>query len=285
LFAVTSAVAFGTVSIIAKYAYEAGADALPLLAVRFTIAAALVYLILRATGRYVAFAMRTKIKLVLLGALGYGLEASLFFIALEHTTAAIVSLVFYSYPIWTTVIAIATRLERFRLALVAALALSTIGIVSIFSLPQGDMTGPLLALGASLVVGVYFVATQVVVKGIDPSTSALWTLVGAALALGIAWPIAGQSFPIEALGAAVSLSVVTAIAFVLMYAGVARIGSSKFAVAATMEPVTTVILAALLLDEPVTWRVVLGAALIISALPILATTAHRDQKLPAADSL
>ncbi|MEA2434803.1 MAG: hypothetical protein QOG54_2260 [Actinomycetota bacterium] len=272
-------------SILAKYAYQAGADPLSLLAVRFTLSAALIAIFLHATGRFVAFDRRSKVRLLLLGALGYGVEASLFFIALKHTTAAVVGLVFYSYPVWTTIVAIATKLEKFRLALLAALGFSSCGIVLIFSLPQGNMTGPLFALGASLVVSVYFNVTQVVVRDLDPSTSALWTLVGAAIALAIATLVTGQDFPIGALGVTTALSTATSIAFLLMYAAIVRVGSSKFAVAATFEPVTTIILAALLLDEAITWRVALGAALVISALPILASTAQKDHPHPAADSL
>lgn len=37
-----------------------------------------------------------------------------------------------------------------------------------------------------------------------------------------------------------------------------------------LEPVTTVVLAIALLGELLTWKVALGAALVVSALPILA---------------
>jgi drug/metabolite transporter (DMT)-like permease len=285
MFAVASAIAFGTVSIMAKYAYEAGADPLPVLAVRFTIAAAVIAVFLRGRGIPITMKRRSLTPLLLLGAFGYGIEASLFFIALEHTTAAVVGLVFYSYPLWTTLVAIALRIERIRLALFIALGLSSCGVALIFSLPRGDMTGPLLALGAALVVSVYFVWTQILVKGVDPSVAALWTLVGAAISLAVATLVTRQAFPIDALGVVAALGATTSVAFLLMYAAIARVGSSRFAVAATFEPVTTIILAALLLDEVVTWRIGLGAALVISALPILARTARSETPIPAADSL
>ncbi|MDQ3981107.1 MAG: DMT family transporter [Actinomycetota bacterium] len=64
----------------------------------------------------------------------------------------------------------------------------------------------------------------------------------------------------------------------LLFRAIALIGSARAAVASMLEPVATVVLAALLLDESITLRVVLGAVLVVSALPVLATSP------PVADS-
>jgi drug/metabolite transporter (DMT)-like permease len=69
----------------------------------------------------------------------------------------------------------------------------------------------------------------------------------------------------------ISLGVATAFAFVLLYRAIALIGSARVAVASMFEPVATIVLAALLLDEAITARVALGAVLVVAALPILAT--------------
>lgn len=265
-----AAVAFGTLAISAKFAYDVGADAAPLLAVRFALAAGLLALYHAALRRSVVVAAPLLAKLILAGGLLYGVEASLFFAALERAPAGVVTLVFYSYPLWTTLLAFATRLEPIRRRLIVALVLGSIGVVLVFSLPTTGIAGPLLAVGAAVMVAVYFLYMQVLLQGVAPSVAALWTSAGAALAVGVAALLTGQRMPAAAFPWAGALAVASAIAFAALYESIARIGSSRAAVAAMLEPVTTVALASLFLGEALTVRIVVGAALIVSTLPMLA---------------
>ena len=278
--AVGSAVAFGTLAILAKLAYRTGVDQVPLLAVRFAIAA-----ILLAGYRAIA-GPRGKLqpgaagRLALLGAIAYAGEATLFFTALKLSPAAVVSLVFYSYPLWTTLIGFATRIEPFRWGLVAALALGLAGVAVIFSAPAGSIAGPAIALVAAVCVSVYYVLAQVLTQGVPPPASATWSAVGAAVALGLAGAGLREGFPWAALPYAAGLGLATAVAFALFFAAIDRIGSARSAVAATMEPVTTLLLAALVLGESLSWRVGLGAVLVIGTLPVLALTGRRPETEP-----
>ena len=268
--AAASAVAFGTLAIAAKYAYDAGAGPLPLLAGRFVLAAVLLAAVRAAKREKRRTSRRDVGRLMLLGAVGYALESTLFFAALENAPASVVALVFYSYPMWTALIALAIRLEPFRVRLLVALGLGSAGVALIFSIPATGLKGPALALGAAVAVAVFLVAVQVWTAGVDATSSALWTSTGAAVVLVVAAPLSGQPLPAGALGPTIALGVASAAAFVLLYAAIERIGSSRAAVAAMLEPVATVILAALLLDERITARIAFGAILVVAALPVLA---------------
>lgn len=136
------ALAFGTTAVIGKFGYRAGAEPVSLLAVRFTVASALLLPFFR---RPVPVGPRTACRLLALGAVGYAVESFLFFAALEHAPAGVVTLVFYSYPLWTNLLGVAVGLETFRAASAVALALGSAGVLLIFSLPQGGTAGPLLA--------------------------------------------------------------------------------------------------------------------------------------------
>jgi drug/metabolite transporter (DMT)-like permease len=282
--AVTAGASFGTVAIFAKFAYDSGADALPLLAVRFGITSLVLIVFHLATRRRLRVARAVAIKLLLLGACGYGFEASLFFLALEVAPAGVVTLIFYSYPLLTTSIALATRLEPFRPRVMIALVLGTIGVGTIFSIETGDARGPLLAFAAAAAVAVYFLAAQIVTRGVPPTISATWTAVGATLALSLVLAVTSWNFPAEALPAASALGIVTTFAFITLYAAIARLGSARVAIASMVEPVATVILAALLLDERITLRIGIGAVLIVAALPILAARQRTEPTAPAPDT-
>ena len=278
-----SAVCFGTLAISAKYAYDDGAGPLPLLAVRFSIATVLLLAFHLVTKRKVLIGRRSIVKLVLMGALGYGLEATLFFFALERAPAGVVGLVFYSYPLWVTLLGFATKIEPFRARTLTALVMGTVGVSLVFSLPHTALSGPVLALMAAVFVAIYMVLMQVVLKDVDPAPAALWTTVGAAAGTGVAAAVARQPLPSAALVPAVGLGLASAIAFVALYAGIVRIGSARASVAAMLEPITTLALAAIFLSEGLTARVLMGAALVVAALPVLATS--KRAPVPAADSV
>ena len=283
--AAAAGASFGTVAIFAKLAFDDGADPLPVLAVRFGLTSAFLVAFHLATRRSLALPRSVALRLLALGALGYAFEASLFFYALEFAPAGVVTLIFYSYPLWTTVFSIATRLERFDLRVAIALLLGTAGVAMIFSLDGGDARGPLLACAAAIAVAVYFLFAQIITKGVAPVASATWTSLGAAIALGTVLPFVDWSFPAEAFAPTFGLAVATTFAFVVLYAAIARVGSARVAIASMFEPVTTVALAAIFLEEDITIRIAIGAVLVIAALPILVTSSKKADGAMAPDTV
>ena len=274
---VISAVAFGTMPVFAKNAYDVGAEPIPLLAVRFTAAAVLLIAFAALRSEDWRLPRPRAVKILLLGGLAYAFEATLYFAALERAPASIVALIFYSYPLWTNLSGFALGLERFDSRLVVALVLSGAGILLIFSIPSTSLAGPLIALGAALAVTVYYLFAQVLTQGMSPLAAAIHTAGGAAISLSIVSGATGARLPAEAIPWALCLGVVTAAAFVCLYGAVTRIGSARTSIAHMLEPVTTVLLAAALLGESLTAKIGLGAVLVVSALPILAT---KDRRAP-----
>jgi drug/metabolite transporter (DMT)-like permease len=278
-FAVVAAVAFGTLAISAKLAYRSGVEPLPLLAARFTIAS-LLLAVYNAVKR-ASFSLDKKrfVRLVLGGGFLYGVEATFFFAGLLRAPAAVISLVFYSYPIWTTIIAFLSRLERFRWSTVWALVLGGSGVALVFSLPSTSLIGPLFAVLAAVMVAIYMIYMQVALRDVRPSVAAMWTTAGSAVAFTGAAIVTGQSFPAAAIGPALALAVASSVAFVTLYEAITRIGSTRSSIAAMLEPVTTVLLAAALLGESLSPRILLGGALIVSVLPVLAVPSSRKEGL------
>ncbi len=215
---------------------------------------------------------------MLLGGLGYATESALFFLGLERAPAAVISLIFFTYPMWTALFAFATRLEPYSHRTLAALLLGSGGVALIFSIRLESLAGPLFALSAAIAVAVYLLVAQIVMARVEPSVAATWTALGATVAYGIGALVSRSGIPRAALDEAAALGVATTVAFVLLYRAIALIGSARTAVASMLEPVATIVLAALLLDEAITVRVVLGAVLVVAALPVLATAK------PVADS-
>lgn len=278
-FAATAAVAFGTLAISAKLAYVHGTHPMPLLAARFGITAVILFAFHRVRRRPIRLPRRALLVALGLG-FAYAGESLLFFLALERAPASVVSLVFYSFPLWTNLLAAGFKLERMRAPNVIALTLGSAGVALIFSIEGIPSAALLLALGAAIAVALYLLAAQVALRTVEPPLAAVWTAVGATITLSAAALIGGRGLPSEAIPAAGALGIATAVAFICFYEAIGRIGSSRTSVASMLEPVATVVLAFVILGEAITARVGLGAALIVSALPVLALARARPAPAP-----
>ncbi|HEV3402005.1 MAG TPA: DMT family transporter [Acidimicrobiales bacterium] len=270
-----SGVAFATVAIFAKLGYSKGASALPLLTGRFVVATLLLVLFGLGTRRNLRIPRPTANTLVSLGMVALAFEALLFFAALERAPAAVVGLVFYSYPAWTTLVGFALGLEAISVRTVLALVLGSAGVVTVFSLPDGGSTGLWFALAAALVVAAYLPVAQRVTRDVDPYAGAVWTAIGASAALLGASAVTTSTVPLRATPELLALGFATAIAYVLLYRALGLIGSARASIAMMVEPVATLVLAAIVLDESITPRVAFGATLVVAALLLLATQRRR----------
>jgi drug/metabolite transporter (DMT)-like permease len=113
------------------------------------------------------------------------------------------------------------------------------------------------------------------------ATAAIATTAGVSLA--IAGAAGGQLRPLSAGGYALAGSmaiVATAIPATLFLAGLARIGATRAAIISTLEPATTVVLAALLLGEGLGAIRLLGGAVVLVAAVVVARNVPPDLAEP-----
>lgn len=209
-----------------------------------------------------------RVALALAGMLGYGTEAALYFSALNHGSAAAVTLLFYTYPVWVMLVTIALDRRAPSRPLFVALALAIAGsaIVVLGGGPaEVEPLGIALALATSLCYTVYLVGTDRHVRRTDPVTAAAWLGAGAATS-NVVFALVAGSFIVPD-GATperlVAIVLISAGAFASMLAGLQRIGAVRNAIIGVMEPLTVAVLAAVFLDQPVTAPVVAGGALIL----------------------
>src|SRR5450759_1109735 len=93
---VISAAAFGTLAIFGRYAYADGLDTFTLLALRFSIAA-LIMAVLLIVRRESWPRGRSLIQLIGMGALGYVGQSFSYLTAIQYASAGLVALLLYLY--------------------------------------------------------------------------------------------------------------------------------------------------------------------------------------------
>jgi drug/metabolite transporter (DMT)-like permease len=273
-----SATGFGALPVLGKAAYDAGLGPLSLLWGRFALAAIAFWLVVVFVVRPARPPARFVVAGLLMGALGYAVEAGLFFVALERIDASLVELLLYAYPAIVTGVALGAGREAPAPRLLAALALGTLGVIGVFagSLASGvDPLGLALGLGAAVVYAGYVLAGERVVAAVHPVLLAALVATGATASFTVAGLVRGGGLPHPRTAAAwMSVAVIAAVATVVpmaaLFAGIERVGASTASIVSTFEPVVTVVLAGLVLGESLTLVEATGAAGVILAVRLLA---------------
>lgn len=297
-----SAACFGAMAIFGKFAYQAGVSPATLLLVRFTLAAALLGLILLlrpglrrapadppatepdaaappARARLLAIAFA-------LGAVGYAAQASLFFSALQRMDASLLSLILYTYPILVTVSAALLGRERLTPGRTVALVAASGGTLLVLLGAGGGRFQPvaaLLAFGAALTYTLYILAADTVVHRLPPMVLSALVMTGAAGTLGVRAVLTGGpdlTFRASGWFWLTCIAVVsTVVAMLAFFAGLKRTGPSTAAILSTFEPVVTTALAALTLGETLTPVQFAGGVLVLSSVVILQARPVRHRRV------
>ncbi len=280
-FGVLMGVLFSFVVILGKGLLR-GQPPFALLFFRFGVAAALLALVCLATGRSLRPAPGERVGLAIAATLGYGTESALYFAALNHGSAAAVTLLFYTYPVWVMLAAIALDRRLPAAMLFAALAFAILGSAIVVIGGSGvdiETVGIVLALLCSFAYTGYLLGADRVVRRTNPLTTSAWLAAGASLAnLTYALLFHGWSTPTgrDAALRVVGMGVCTAGAFVCMIASLQRIGAVRNAILGVIEPLMVAVLAAIFLDEPVNPSLAIGGALILVG-GVIATLARGER--------
>lgn len=273
-------VLYGAVVVFGKVATDRGVAVPTMLGIRFAIAAGLLAAVLAVRGEPLRPARGEGWRIAGLGAAGYAIEAALFFLAVERGTATAVTLLFFTYPVIVTLLAVALGRGAPGWLIGGALAATVAGtVLVVLSSGEVDVTtaGIAFALGSAGVYSLYLltiegvlVRTSSLAGAMVVAASASAVLGGYAAAAGSGWPDGWRGWgPLAGMGAC------TAGAFLAVLSGLRRIGAVRTAIVAALEPLATGVLAALFLDEPLRAGLVTGGTLILSGA-VAASLARRE---------
>jgi drug/metabolite transporter (DMT)-like permease len=281
LLAVLTGVLFSFVVILGKGLLN-GQPPFALLFFRFAVAAAILAVLTVASGRPLLPERGERLGLAAVATLGYGTESALYWAALNHGSAAAVTLLFYTYPVLVMLVAIGIDRRVPASALLLALGMAVGGSAIVVVGGSGvDITrvGIVLALTCAVAYTAYLTGAARVIRKTNPLTTATWLAAGVAMAnLTYALILRGWSLPTGSYAAlrVLGMGVSTAGAFVCLIASLQRIGAVRNAILGTIEPVMVALLAALFLGEPITASIAAGGVLILVA-GILATLVRGER--------
>ena len=289
-----SAAGFSVKAILAKLAYEAGADVITILFLRVLFAAPLFMLLAYWNAQHQKDAKNLSrneiLSLLGLGLLGYYLSSLMDFTGLTYISASLERIILFSYP---TLVVVFTALF-FRSSLkkndYIALVLTYLGILVIFSeemtqstlIPtQTLITGSVLIFGSAFTYAMYLIGSGFIIPRIGAMRFTAYSMLIATFAIFIHYFIVkGFTFPaydnpIIWYGIAMAI-ISTFMPAVCLAEGIKLIGSEKSSVISTIGPVSTIVLANIVLGETMTWIQIAGTFVVL--IGVLIITLNKENK-------
>ena len=288
------AIGFSGKAIIVKLAYRHGVDTVTLLMLRMLLALpffmAMGWWTQHRRGTVpVRLIVREWLGVVWLGFCGYYLASFLDFAGLQYVSASLERLILYLYPTLVLLLGILLYGKRATRHQWIGMAVSYVGVVAVFA-HEVRLTGADVGLGAALVFGsavsyaLYLSYSGELVRRLGAlRLVGLASCVACVLCVGQFVLLRPMSVVAE-LGAEVwwlsvlNASLCTVLPVVLVMLSIERIGSALASQAGMVGPMSTLVMAALVLDEPLSPWLLLGTALVMSGVFICSRGQDRSSR-------
>lgn len=277
--AVFSALALSSMGILGKKLFLNGVDPLNVVMLRAVVAfltlGAVLFIV---KGRLPRIHPKDIWLFVVLGFIGISLNYSAFFIALDLTTVSTAIMLLYTYPVFVVIGAVLFMGEDLTNKKILALILSIMGCVFITEAHDVEslalnIWGVFFGLSASITKAIYTLLGKRALATYDP-----WTTTCYAFGVG-AFFLSLYVVPTGVGSIALSLNswllifaiawIPTLIGYSLFVYALKYLEAGRASLIATLEPVAAVLLAAILLQESVTYAQGVGMILVISGIFVL----------------
>lgn len=270
----TSALAFTFNILIINMAFKDGLDVNTANAVRFIVTIALLFLFLKIRGKQLKLPPQERYKALALGITVFMIGVG-YISATWYIPVSLAVLIFYTYPFFVAVISRFTENEPFTIIRLVVIIIAFIGLAlalevqSVATLNwRGVAFGFMAAFGCAALVTV----SSLTMRTADPQAVNFHCLAaGTVLFVALLFFTGGPANFITQTGwlkLCVS-SLTLGIGYVTFFAGLEIIGPFKTSMLMNMEPISTIILAAILLDERLSSMQLLGAGLVIVGIILI----------------
>jgi len=221
------------------------------------------------------------IQCLILGMLGVAASNYFYYAAIEKTSVAIAIVLQYTAPVWVLLYVVARGQQRLTLQKIAAVVVAiagislTIGVIGSKSAAplRLDAYGLIAAMLASFSFAFYNVGGHEILARHDRWRVLVWTIASAAafwLVVNPPWKVAAEHYTAAQWGFLFVFSMTSVLVpFSLYFLGLQHLEPTRAIIASCLEPVFSILLAAVLLGEGVQPIQTMGIVLVLSAILIV----------------
>jgi drug/metabolite transporter, DME family len=223
----------------------------------------------------------------LLGTLGVAVSNYFYYVAIQRISVAVAITVQYTAPVWVLLYVVARGQQKLTTQKIAAVALALMGIALVIGLIGShsasalrlDTYGLVAALLASFSFAFYNVGGHNILVRYDRWRVLVWTLAAASaawLVINPPWKIASAHYAAGQWLFLFAFSMISVLgAFSLYFLGLQYLEPTRAIIASCLEPVFSIVLAALLLGEILRPLQSLGIVFVLAAIVIVQRPSRR----------
>ena len=291
-FILLGAIGFSAKSVLIKLAYAESAqiDAITLMALRMSMSLPFFLAAALWSGKTKGETHNREewIGLLLLGTLGYYLASLLDFQGLRYIPAGLERLILFLYPTFVVFLAALLYRKPVGKRQRQALLLSYAGIVLVYgatpqALSSETAQGSLLVFGSAVAFAIYLTGSGHLIPRFGSRRFTAYSMSVACVVTLLHFlatkPVERLIPSTEIFGLALALALISTVApAFLMSAGIRRIGASNAAIIGTVGPVSTLILAYVVLDESLGTVEIIGSLMVLAGVVIVSLTKQGIQQ-------
>lgn len=273
IYAVLSAVAFGFMPIFVKIAYNGGANTITVTFLRFFISTIILLLYFLFSKTNFKIPKQQLIRVGVLGIMGYATTSLTLFLSYNYISVGLATIIHFVYPVIVTLLACTIYKEKLTLYKVLALAFSILGVYVLigFSSLKLSLLGIVLAIGSGIFYSIYILDIGYsCLKEVDSIILTFYLCLFSSLGMFVYGLFTKQlNFSFSSYGyiSVTGLSIICTITAIMLFNKAVKIvGSSNTSVLSTLEPITSIVLSAIIFHEAITLTTIIGSVLIIASV-------------------
>lgn len=229
---------------------------------------------------------RDFLYLAAIGILGVAASNYLYYLAIQKTNVATAIIVQYTAPVWVLLYMVARGLQRATWARVVSVLLALIGITLVIGVVGSggirlDRVGVTAAMLAAFSFSFYNIGGHAILTRYDRWIVLLYTTATASafwLVVNPPWKVAAQHYSVNQWLFLFVFSLLSVLApFSFYFAGLQHLEPTKAVIASCLEPVFSILIAALVLGETVRGWQSLGILLVLAAIVVVQMPERRDE--------
>jgi len=283
-YGILSAIGFGTVPILALFAYAGGINVITLLFLRFTLASVLLFLYILLTKRKITLNKKKIINIFIMGGIFYSVFSFCYFSAIKYIPASLAVLIFYTYPFITAVISSFFLNMKLTKKVIGAILVSFIGLIFVLGKTSSDIVliGIFLAFGAALSYSVYTLFGDHILKDIPLLTTIAMVCLFAALSfltVGLVSNNVQFNFTSNSWLLVIGIAVVSMLGFLAFFQGIKMTSPTSISVLSMIEPLVTIILSIIFFNDILNFYQIIGTILVLGGSVLVVLSVRERKKI------
>ena len=275
-----SALIYGFTPILARITYDGGSNGVTMTFLRAVLALPIVGIILKCMNVPFSVTRRQVCDLMVSVGIGSGVTTILLYLSYAYIPVGMATTLHFIYPVVVSVACAVFFREKMSAAVLFALAISIVGVVLTADRTSagGGSTGMLLAVASGFTFAYYVIRLDKSdLRTMHFFKLSFYTCVTVGIvsgAYGLATNTLSFDLTAEAWTYSWIVSLCTSVgAVTMLQQGIRMTGATRASILSTFEPVTSVLLGALILQETLSLPKMIGGACIIASVLVITMTA------------